>query len=139
MTYRSCLLGLLLLIHLHGALVLALQGVHLLRDRRILIPTLQTTIMHGTSTEKDLGLTMRGIVPHTTMPDVGGAVAPLPTTVCSKFVYNSSLPQPLAGRKRRRSMSPYDRERYDPRPRYGDDYGTLFKSVFTPNFNDLLF
>ncbi|KAL5508542.1 hypothetical protein ACEPAH_6161 [Sanghuangporus vaninii] len=26
------------------------------------------------------------------------------------------------GRKRRRSMSPYDRERYDPRPRY-DDYG----------------
>ncbi|KAI6035578.1 hypothetical protein F5J12DRAFT_794440 [Pisolithus orientalis] len=25
-------------------------------------------------------------------------------------------------RKRRRSMSPYDRERYDPRPRYGDDY-----------------
>ncbi|KAH7888102.1 hypothetical protein F5I97DRAFT_1865687 [Phlebopus sp. FC_14] len=25
-------------------------------------------------------------------------------------------------RKRRRSMSPYDRERYDPRPRYGDDH-----------------
>ncbi|KIL00472.1 hypothetical protein PAXRUDRAFT_821670 [Paxillus rubicundulus Ve08.2h10] len=25
-------------------------------------------------------------------------------------------------RKRRRSMSPYDRERFDPRPRYGDDY-----------------
>ena len=29
------------------------------------------------------------------------------------------------GRKRRRSPSPYDRERYDPRPRY-DDYGLLF-------------
>jgi hypothetical protein len=31
------------------------------------------------------------------------------------------------GRKRRRSMSPYDRERYDPRPRY-DDYGLLLLS-----------
>jgi hypothetical protein len=29
------------------------------------------------------------------------------------------------GRKRRRSLSPYDRERYDPRPRYNDDYGLL--------------
>lgn len=28
------------------------------------------------------------------------------------------------GRKRRRSPSPYDRERYDPRPRYVDDYDT---------------
>ncbi|KIY45137.1 hypothetical protein FISHEDRAFT_67104 [Fistulina hepatica ATCC 64428] len=27
-------------------------------------------------------------------------------------------------RKRRRSMSPYDRDRYDPRPRYADDYDT---------------
>ncbi|KAH0586933.1 hypothetical protein H2248_005767 [Termitomyces sp. 'cryptogamus'] len=26
------------------------------------------------------------------------------------------------GRKRRRSMSPYDRDRFDPRPRYNDDY-----------------
>lgn len=73
------------------------------------------------------------------MPDVGGAAALLLTKVCPKFMYNFSSSHPPTGRKRRRSMSPYDRERYDPRPRYGDDYGTLFKSVFTPNFNDLLF
>jgi len=29
-----------------------------------------------------------------------------------------------AGRKRRRSTSPWDRDRYEPRPRY-DDYGML--------------
>ncbi|KAL4082083.1 hypothetical protein V8B97DRAFT_1927313 [Scleroderma yunnanense] len=34
----------------------------------------------------------------------------------------SRSPGPDDGRKRRRSMSPYDRERYDPRPRYGDDH-----------------
>ncbi|KAF9246862.1 hypothetical protein BU15DRAFT_69722 [Melanogaster broomeanus] len=34
----------------------------------------------------------------------------------------SRSPPPDESRKRRRSMSPYDRERYDPRPRYGDDY-----------------
>ncbi|KAH9483110.1 Serrate RNA effector molecule-like protein [Psilocybe cubensis] len=33
-----------------------------------------------------------------------------------------SPPVDETGRKRRRSMSPYDRERYDPRPRYNDDY-----------------
>ncbi|KAG5639154.1 hypothetical protein H0H81_006413 [Sphagnurus paluster] len=33
-----------------------------------------------------------------------------------------SPPPDEAGRKRRRSMSPYDRDRYDPRPRYSDDY-----------------
>ncbi|KAH7930063.1 hypothetical protein BV22DRAFT_1055685 [Leucogyrophana mollusca] len=34
-----------------------------------------------------------------------------------------SPPPDETGRKRRRSMSPpHDRERYDPRPRYGDDY-----------------
>ena len=27
------------------------------------------------------------------------------------------------GRKRRRSISPYERDRYEPRPRYGDEYG----------------
>jgi len=40
----------------------------------------------------------------------------------------------LVSRKRRRSMSPYDRERYDPRPRY-DDYGLLLLSKLF----DLLF
>ncbi|KAI0035628.1 hypothetical protein K488DRAFT_42774 [Vararia minispora EC-137] len=35
----------------------------------------------------------------------------------------SRSPGPDDGnRKRRRSMSPYDRDRYDPRPRYADDY-----------------
>lgn len=35
----------------------------------------------------------------------------------------SRSPQPdEAGRKRRRSMSPYERDRYEPRPRYNDDY-----------------
>ncbi|RDB17013.1 Serrate RNA effector molecule [Hypsizygus marmoreus] len=33
-----------------------------------------------------------------------------------------SPPPDEAGRKRRRSTSPYDRDRYEPRPRYSDDY-----------------
>ncbi|OCH86215.1 hypothetical protein OBBRIDRAFT_783552 [Obba rivulosa] len=33
-----------------------------------------------------------------------------------------SPPADEAGRKRRRSVSPWDRERYEPRPRYNDDY-----------------
>ncbi|EKM59421.1 uncharacterized protein PHACADRAFT_249892 [Phanerochaete carnosa HHB-10118-sp] len=33
-----------------------------------------------------------------------------------------SPPPPEDGRKRRRSVSPWERDRYDPRPRYGDDY-----------------
>ncbi|KAG6860310.1 hypothetical protein C0995_012862 [Termitomyces sp. Mi166 len=33
-----------------------------------------------------------------------------------------SPPSDETGRKRRRSMSPYDRDRYDPRPRYNDDF-----------------
>ncbi|KAF8632018.1 hypothetical protein AX17_004961 [Amanita inopinata Kibby_2008] len=34
----------------------------------------------------------------------------------------SRSPPPEENRKRRRSLSPYDRDRYDPRPRYNDDY-----------------
>ncbi|KAJ7667573.1 hypothetical protein DFH06DRAFT_1280528 [Mycena polygramma] len=34
----------------------------------------------------------------------------------------SRSPPPELNRKRQRSTSPYDRERYDPRPRYSDDY-----------------
>ncbi|KAG6816871.1 hypothetical protein H0H87_002192 [Tephrocybe sp. NHM501043] len=37
-----------------------------------------------------------------------------------------SPPLDEAGRKRRRSMSPYERDRYDPRPRYNDDYGLVY-------------
>ncbi|KAI6122847.1 hypothetical protein EDD17DRAFT_1802943, partial [Pisolithus thermaeus] len=40
----------------------------------------------------------------------------------------SRSPPPDEVRKRRRSMSPYDRERYDPRPRYGDDYDAHSRS-----------
>ncbi|KAH9951831.1 hypothetical protein B0H21DRAFT_193892 [Amylocystis lapponica] len=35
-----------------------------------------------------------------------------------------SPPADEASRKRRRSLSPWERERYEPRPRYGDDYDT---------------
>ncbi|KAH8106075.1 hypothetical protein BXZ70DRAFT_1037538 [Cristinia sonorae] len=35
-----------------------------------------------------------------------------------------SPPAEEGGRKRRRSMSPWERDRYDPRPRYGDDFDT---------------
>ena len=101
---------------------------------------LQTIVVLGTvSTEKDLGRTMRGTVPHMNMLDAGGAVAPFLTKVCPKFACNFSLSYPLADRKRRRSMSPYDRERYDPRPRYGDDYGILLKLIFSLGFNNSLF
>jgi hypothetical protein len=43
-------------------------------------------------------------------------------------------------RKRRRSVSPYDRERerYDPRPRYGDDYG-VFTALKSCLISDLLY
>ncbi|KAK0467917.1 uncharacterized protein EV420DRAFT_1501935 [Desarmillaria tabescens] len=35
-------------------------------------------------------------------------------------------------RKRRRSMSPYERDRYEPRPRYGDDYDPYFRGHSPP-------
>ena len=60
----------------------------------------------------------------TTTGDVGGAGVHQLMKVCRWLPYGLvSLNFGLAGRKRRRSMSPYDRERYDPRPRYNDDYG----------------
>ena len=67
----------------------------------------------------------------------GRSRSPPPDESMSQIRIDFSLSHILAGRKRRRSMSPYDRERYDPRPRYGDDYGTLFKSIFIPNSNSL--
>ncbi|KAK7695549.1 hypothetical protein QCA50_000185 [Cerrena zonata] len=39
-----------------------------------------------------------------------------------------SPPPEEAGRKRRRSLSPWERDRYEPRPRYGDDYDTHSRS-----------
>ena len=65
------------------------------------------------------------------MLDAGGAVVPFLMKVCLKIVYSVSLSHPLVDRKRRRSMSPYDRERYDPRPRYGDDYGIIEIDFFS--------
>ena len=38
-------------------------------------------------------------------------------------------------RKRRRSLSPYERDRYDPRPRYNDDYGAFPQCLH--NFTDI--
>lgn len=46
----------------------------------------------------------------------------------------SSFVSPGTGRKRRRSTSPWDRDRYEPRPRY-DDYG-MFN--ISPSQRDLL-
>ncbi|KDR74495.1 hypothetical protein GALMADRAFT_250472 [Galerina marginata CBS 339.88] len=43
----------------------------------------------------------------------------------------SPPPGDEAGRKRRRSMSPYDRDRYDPRPRYSDDYDAHSRHGYT--------
>ncbi|GJJ07679.1 hypothetical protein Clacol_001884 [Clathrus columnatus] len=40
----------------------------------------------------------------------------------------SRSPGDDSGRKRRRSHSPYERDRFDPRPRYGDDYDTHSRS-----------
>lgn len=72
---------------------------------------------------------MNATVSHTTMEDGGEVVALLlPKNVCRLPSYPAitfdDACSGLVGRKRRRSMSPYDRERYDPRPRY-DDYGLL--------------
>jgi hypothetical protein len=39
--------------------------------------------------------------------------------------YCTKVPTPDPGRKRRRSLSPYERDRYDPRPRYNEEYGVL--------------
>ena len=38
----------------------------------------------------------------------------------------------LAGRKRRRSLSPWERSRYEPRPRYNDDYGMFYVRFLGP-------
>lgn len=35
----------------------------------------------------------------------------------------------LVNRKRRRSPSPFERDRHDPRPRYNDDYGLLICQI----------
>ena len=35
-------------------------------------------------------------------------------------------------RKRRRSPSPYGADRYEPRPRYADDYGTRLPTFLYP-------
>ena len=72
-------------------------------------------------------LAMRGTGPGTTMDVGAGVVVRQQTKVnCLLFLWLSALLNcilPAGGRKRRRSLSPWERDRYDPRPRYGDDYG----------------
>lgn len=62
-----------------------------------------------------------------TMVDVEGAEAHLQTKVrrASLLTLESLVIFIIcaAGRKRRRSISPYERERYEPRPRHNDDFG----------------
>ena len=59
----------------------------------------------------------------------GRSRSPPPDESVPYILHNCSVSHTFAGRKRRRSMSPYDRERFDPRPRYGDDYGTSFNQI----------
>jgi hypothetical protein len=85
------------------------------------------------TTETEDGQVTSETASHTTMEDEGEAAVLLliPTRVCYFFSHDTTtfddVCSVLVGRKRRRSMSPYDRERYDPRPRY-DDYGLLLLS-----------
>lgn len=66
---------------------------------------------------------MREIEGLTIMGDGAAAAALRLMTVGAIFVERAKEAHTLiAGRKRRRSGSPYERERYDPRPRY-EDYG----------------
>lgn len=74
------------------------------------------------------GQAMRGTERHTTMVGEAGVVALLRKKVrlaspLTKDIRANVLGSMLGGRKRRRSLSPWERDRYDPRPRYGDDYG----------------
>ena len=61
----------------------------------------------------------------------GRSRSPPPSEDGKHLLVERSFPLTIAstdfvvGRKRRRSASPYERERYDPRPRY-DDYGEYF-------------
>ena len=120
---------------------ICLPGLHILLLRVVLalvVPHEEVTPAGSTQilTQKDTetgnmtgnGGRMNG-TECTTTGDVGGAGVHRLTKVCPLLPHVLVfLNFSLAGRKRRRSMSPYDRERYDPRPRYNDDYGlnTLF-------------
>lgn len=75
----------------------------------------------------------------TTMVVGEEAVVRLQTKVSYLFIptvlFRILMFHPAVGRKRRRSLSPYDRDRYDPRPRYNDDYGPPPLRVMPIHFN----
>ncbi len=75
-------------------------------------------------TEIGHGTIMNGIDHCTIMGVEGGVAAPGWTMVrVFELWYSIQYLRDSAGRKRRRSPSPYDRDRFEPRPRYNDDYG----------------
>ena len=59
------------------------------------------------------------------------------TLLSSQVEVDIYLPM-LAGRKRRRSASPFEKERFDPRPRYADDYGTFAVQTFPLVFLNII-
>ena len=78
----------------------------------------------------ELGLTMNETAWLMTIP-AGAEVVAL-NLMKASYIFlrvlcaSSHICRCLAGRKRRRSMSPYERDRYEPRPRYNDDYGLIY-------------
>ncbi len=115
---------------------LCLPGPHILRLRVVLalvVPHEEVTPAGPTRIHTQKGTETGNMTGNgggmsetecTTTGDVGGAGVHQLMKVCRWLpCVPFSLKFGLAGRKRRRSMSPYDRERYDPRPRYSDDYG----------------
>lgn len=132
----TCPPGLVLLILLlevvHALVLLTAQAT----DLRVVV---NLRITHQTPTEEVTGIHTSGIGHGSitretellmTMDDVGGAVVLRLATMVRYLrrsvlcVYSNMGWLFVVGRKRRRSASPYDRERYDPRPRY-DEYGML--------------
>ena len=118
------------LIPLHLVVLVLVRHVDIHPGLLTLTPIQTLTGIGIPTTGTEDGQVTSGTVPHTTMEDEGEVVVLLliPTRVCYFFSHDSTILDDvcsdLVGRKRRRSMSPYDRERYDPRPRY-DEYGLL--------------
>ena len=134
---EQCRLGLVLHILLQEdvlALVLLTVVLHILLNDLLI----QSNLTHKNPTGQigmlttgiGRGQTMKGREPPTNTADVAGVVAHLQTSVSvqkafQRFALWLIVRFFVAGRKRRRSLSPWERDRYEPRPRYGDDYGAI--------------